>query len=191
MTRSHPHAKSPLWLVLALLASLALQACEYTTFNPPEYSRGYKPIQPVSFSHKLHAGEMQMDCRYCHFGAEKSRKAGVPPVSVCMNCHKSVKTESPEIQKVIKAYESGSSIAWVKVHNNPDFVAFDHSRHVGKGVACQTCHGPVQEMAEVYQYGQLSMGWCVNCHRDYNANPPEDLKDKHIHASIDCTGCHH
>mgnify|MGYP003342556798 FL=1 len=104
---------------------------------------------------------------------------------------RSVKTDSPQIKKLTEAYEKGTSVQWVKIHNNPDFVAFDHSRHVGKGVACQTCHGPVEEMAEVYQFTNLSMGWCVNCHREYNANPPDALKDKHIHAQTDCTGCHH
>jgi hypothetical protein len=183
----------PRWLsllALVVLSGLALPACDYTDYNVPGYQKGYKPVQPISYSHKLHAGELQMDCKYCHFGAEKGRKAGVPPLNVCMNCHKIVRTDSPQIQKLTKAYQDGTSIPWVKVHNLPDFVAFDHSRHVNKGVACQTCHGPVEEMAEVYQYNSLAMGWCVNCHRQYNTNPPESLRDKHIHASIDCTGCH-
>lgn len=185
------------WAVLLLL-TWALPACDFTDWNAPGLNKGYKPIQPISFSHKLHAGDLAVDCKYCHFGAEKSRKAGVPPVDVCMNCHKVVRTDSPQIQKVAAACAmdpktgqcTGVSIPWVKVHNLPDFVAFDHSRHVNKGVACQTCHGPVEEMPEVYQYNTLAMGWCVNCHRQYNANPPESLKDKHIHASTDCAVCH-
>ena len=177
---------------LLLMAFFAMNAggCDYTDYTVPGYNKGYKPVQPISFSHKLHAGELQMDCKYCHFGAEKGKKAGVPPVSVCLNCHKQIRPDAPEIKKIHAAAASGQSIPWVKVHNLPDFVTFDHSRHVNKGVACQTCHGPVQEMVEVKQFSSLAMGWCVNCHRSYNTDPPEQLKDRKIHASIDCTGCH-
>lgn len=173
-----------------LLACAGLAGCDYTDYTVPGYNKGYKPIQPVSFSHKLHAGDLKMDCKYCHFGAEKSKRAGIPPVNVCMNCHAVVRADSPEIKKVHAAFGSGKSIEWVKVHNLPDFVTFDHSRHVNRGLACQTCHGPVQEMVEVEQASSLAMGWCVNCHRQYTAQPPENLKDKHIKASTDCTACH-
>jgi hypothetical protein len=177
-------------LFLSALVFANLAACEQTVFNVPTYQKGYKPLQPISYSHKLHAGDLQMECKYCHFGSEKSRKAGIPPLNVCMNCHKTVRTESPQIKKLAEAYAAGKSIPWIKVHNLPDFVSFDHSRHVNRGVACQTCHGPIQEMAEVEQWAPLSMGWCVNCHRNYNVAPPPALKEAHIHASTDCTGCH-
>lgn len=174
-------------LVLMVLAG---NGCDYTDYTVPGHQKGYRPVQPVSYSHKLHAGDLQIDCKYCHFGSEKGRKAGIPPLNVCMNCHKTVRTESPQIQKLAAAYAANQSIEWVRVHNLPDFVVFDHSRHVNRGVACQTCHGPIQEMTEVRQYASLAMGWCVNCHREYNTNPPELLRNKHIHASTDCSGCH-
>jgi len=180
----------PLLMCPLLLAALTVSGCDYTDYNVPGQQKGYRPLQPVSYSHKLHAGDLQMDCKYCHFGSEKSRKAGIPPLSVCMNCHKTVRADSPQVQKLAAAYAAGEPIPWIRVHNLPDFVVFDHSRHVNRGVACQTCHGPIQEMTEVQQYASLAMGWCVNCHRQYNANPPELLRDKHIHASTDCTGCH-
>ncbi len=181
------------WRVALLVVTLGLSlltGCDNSDLNPLGYNKGYTPVQPISYSHKIHAGDLKMDCKYCHFGSEKSKKAGIPPVSVCMNCHKTVRTESPQIQLLADFYKKGEPVPWVRVHNLPDFVSFDHSRHVNKGVACQTCHGPIQEMAEVKQFASLSMGWCVNCHRDYTRNPPPDLKAKHIFATTDCTGCH-
>lgn len=197
MTLARPSA-SPVrqpqigWLAVlaSLLFGLALSGCDHTDVNPLGYNKGYKPIQPISYSHKLHAGDLKMDCKYCHFGSETSKKAGIPPTSVCMNCHKSVKTDSPQIKKLTDYYSKGEPVPWIKIHNLPDYVNFDHSRHIGKGLACQTCHGPIQEMPEVYQFTNLSMGWCVNCHRDYTKNPPAELKDKHLFATTDCTGCH-
>lgn len=177
-------------LFIAMLFAVVMSGCDHTDVNPPGYNKGYRPLQPISYSHKLHAGDLKMDCKYCHFGAETSKKAGVPPLSVCMNCHKAVKTDSPEIKKLADYYAKGQPVPWIKVHNLPDYVNFDHSRHVGKGLACQTCHGQIQDMPEVYQYSNLSMGWCVNCHRDYTKNPPPELKDRHLFATTDCTGCH-
>lgn len=178
------------FLLLTLIFGVVVGGCDHTDVNPPGYNKGYKPLQPISYSHKLHAGDLKMDCKYCHFGSETSKRAGVPPLSVCMNCHKAVKTDSPQIKKLTEYYAKGEPVPWIKVHNLPDYVTFDHSRHVGKGLACQTCHGPIQEMPEVYQYTNLSMGWCVNCHRDYTKNPPPELKDRHLFATTDCTGCH-
>ena len=135
-------------------------------------SRGYQPEQPIKFSHKLHAGINQINCLYCHSGAEKSKHAMIPSPNVCMNCHKGVQAgESEEgteqIAKLTKYYEEKKPIEWVKIHNLPDHVYFNHSQHVAVGkVACQTCHGPVEQMEEVYQFTSLSMGWCINCHRD-------------------------
>lgn len=177
-------------LFAVLVAGLALSGCDYTDWTAVGYNKGYKPVQPISYSHKLHAGDLKIDCKYCHFGAEKGKKAGIPPLNVCMNCHKTVRTDSPQIQKLTAAYKAGQSIEWVKIHNLPDFVTFDHSRHVNRGVACQQCHGPIEEMVEVKQFRDLSMGFCVNCHRQYNTNPPENLRGKDIHAATDCTGCH-
>lgn len=149
--------------------------------------QGYEPEQPIAYSHALHAGEKQIDCQYCHFGAEKSRHAGVPPASVCMNCHKQVLPSSPEVKKIAAAVESGKPIEWVKVHRLADFVAFNHSRHVTAGVACQTCHGPVETMMRVRQVETMSMGWCLTCHRDPAAFVPnaQDLA-----PPTDCAACH-
>lgn len=143
-------------------------------------SQGYMPEQPIKFSHALHAGQNQIDCQYCHTGADKSKHANMPSVSVCMNCHKYVQ-EGPKYgsQEIAKIYAASGwdkekadytapakPIKWIKIHNLPDHVYFNHSQHVNVGkIACQTCHGQVQEMEVVAQYAPLSMGWCVNCHR--------------------------
>jgi mono/diheme cytochrome c family protein len=156
--------------------------------------QGYQPIQPIYFSHKVHPGTNQISCLYCHGGAQDSKHATIPAVNVCMNCHMAVKeyTGEPikrddgttvnaneEIQKLYqyagwnpdtKTYDKpGKPIEWVKIHNLPDFVYFNHSQHVKVGqVACQTCHGEMQKMDQVAQFADLSMGWCVNCHRTTN-----------------------
>jgi cytochrome c2 len=138
---------------------------------------GYQPVQPIKYSHELHAGIMKIDCQYCHSGAYKSKNASIPSLNVCMNCHKTVKTTSPEIAKIYTAlgydpatqkYDSTKArpIQWVRVHNLPDFAYFNHSQHVVVGkVKCQTCHGPIETMKEVYQYSPLTMKWCIQCHK--------------------------
>ncbi len=176
---------------LLLLCLSMLAACDATERQLPSYQKGYEPAQPINYSHRLHAGELGIDCKYCHFGAEKSRHAGIPPVNVCMNCHKTVKVNSPEIKKIKKAYDSGESIKWIRIHKLPDFVYFDHSRHVNRGVDCKTCHGPIHEMDVVRQYNTLAMGWCVNCHREYTRNPPPHMQGKNINAKLDCASCHY
>lgn len=130
----------------------------------------YQPDQPVWFSHKVHAGQNQIDCMYCHFTADKSLHAGIPPVAVCMNCHSQVKTGKitgdKEIAKVIESYNNKKPIEWIKVHNLPDHVYFNHAQHVKVGkVDCEECHGAVEEMDEIVQVEDLSMGWCIDCHR--------------------------
>ena len=156
--------------------------------------QGYQPVQPIYYSHKVHAGVNQISCLYCHGGAQDSKHASIPSVNVCMNCHMAVKdyagepilredgttvNANDEIQKLYqyagwnpdtKTYDKpGKPIEWVKIHNLPDFVYFNHSQHVKVGqIACQTCHGEIQKMGEVKQFADLSMGWCVNCHRTTN-----------------------
>ena len=129
-------------------------------------NQGYAPTQPIAFSHKLHAGDLGMDCLYCHSNAEKSAHATVPSVDACMGCHSVVRTDRPEIQKLTEYYASGKSIPWVRVHRLPDVVAFSHKAHVAAGVACQQCHGPVETMDILAQNANLSMGWCLSCHRN-------------------------
>lgn len=133
--------------------------------------QGYQPTQPIAFSHKLHAGENQINCAYCHTSVYKSKSANIPSANICMNCHSQIKTESPEIKKIYRAIERKQPIQWVRVHNLPDLAYFNHSQHtqVG-GIECQTCHGPIQNMEVVYQYSPLTMGWCINCHREQPLN---------------------
>jgi len=158
----------------------------------------------------MHAGEMQISCVYCHIGAETSRYAGIPALNICMNCHKSViasseaqKTvptpESPELRKLYDVLSLDTKLepiagrppkplAWRRVHVLPDFVYFDHRAHITAAVPCQQCHGPVDTMVRVRQYETLSMGWCVNCHREVNRT---GVAGKPVHASIDCVTCHY
>lgn len=209
-------------LLVALLFSLLVLTQRVGGFRLPGNQQGYEPVQPIAYSHRLHAGELQIDCVYCHTGAETSRHAGIPPAATCMNCHRfvtatwgAVRAEgdiakeegrkpetivSSEIAKVYAAMaldKTGQQrdpnaepapIAWTKVHNLPDFAYFDHRAHVNAGVACQSCHGPVETMERVRQFEDLSMGWCVNCHRQSNVT---GVKGKAVNASIDCATCHY
>jgi hypothetical protein len=134
-------------------------------------SRDYSPMQPVKFSHAVHAGQNGTDCIYCHSSAPYSKTAGIPPVNVCMNCHLMVRNGTRsgtfEISKIISSYENQKPIEWIKVHNLPDHVFFSHAQHVSAGgVACTECHGNVKEMNVIRQVSDLSMGWCINCHRN-------------------------
>ena len=133
--------------------------------------QGYQPTQPIAFSHELHAGTHEIACTYCHTGAERGKSATIPAVNVCMNCHNQIKKESPEIKKILTAYETNTPIEWVRIHNLPDFGYFNHYQHYKvAGIQCQTCHGPIEKMPEVYQHSQLTMGWCINCHRETKVN---------------------
>ncbi|MEH0154336.1 c-type cytochrome [Limibacter armeniacum] len=128
--------------------------------------QGYAPDQPINFSHKLHAGYYEIDCKYCHTGVEKSKNANIPSANICMNCHNSIRTTSPEIQKIYKAIENNEPIQWVRIHNLPDLAYFNHSQHVKVGgIECETCHGDIKEMEIVQQHSILTMGWCIDCHR--------------------------
>jgi len=145
----------------------------------PEYTRvGYEPSQPVPFSHKLHAGQLGMDCRYCHSNVEVSGHSNVPGSQLCWNCHQHVKKESPLLEPVRRSidkdYENydGKPVHWVRIHKAPDYVYFDHSAHVNRGVSCVSCHGKVNEMSEVYHAESHSMGWCLDCHR----NPEKNIR---------------
>jgi hypothetical protein len=150
--------------------------------------QGYQPVQPIAYSHRLHAGQLAIDCQYCHTGADQGRHATVPSLSTCMKCHETVKgtseTGKAEIARFTDAFRGGKPTRWVRVHNLPDFVHFDHSAHVSSRIACQTCHGNVQDMAVVAHTSDLSMGWCVNCHRTQNAANPS------LKAPTDCDACH-
>ncbi len=163
---------------LCLAFGVSLSGCKWQPgFG---YNKGHSPDQPIPFDHKLHVSTNGIQCQYCHNQVERSQHSNVPALSTCMNCHMQVKTDSPHIQKLAEAYSKGESIPWVRVHMLPDHVMFNHSAHIRRGVNCQTCHGPVETMEKIYQNADLSMGWCVNCHRQPENNAP-----------LNCTTCHH
>jgi mono/diheme cytochrome c family protein len=171
--------------------------------------QGYQPIQPIAFSHKIHSGENKIDCQYCHSSAKHSKHSGIPSVNVCMNCHMAIAevAEGTEIEwngqiygkerldgEIAKVYDAAGwdpeeleysgeekPVKWIRIHNLPDFVYYNHAQHVKvAGLKCQQCHGPVEEMDEMYQYSPLTMGWCINCHRETNV----DLKGNEYYAKI-------
>lgn len=127
---------------------------------------GYTPVQPVAFSHKLHAGDLGMDCRYCHSTVEQAAFAQIPPTQTCMNCHSQVKKDSAKLLPVRESHATDTPIPWVRVHNLPDYAFFDHSAHLAAGVGCSSCHGRIDQMPVVGQVEPLSMSWCLDCHRD-------------------------
>ncbi|MEN0055788.1 MAG: cytochrome c3 family protein [Mucilaginibacter sp.] len=167
---------------IILCGTIAMGSWGWVTLWNTNVHTGYQPVQPIKYSHELHAGTMKIDCQYCHTGAYKSKNASIPSLNVCMNCHKVVKTESPEIHKIYDAlgydpktqkYDSTAAkpIQWIRVHNLPDLAYFNHSQHVKVGgIKCQTCHGPIQTMKEVYQYSPLTMKWCIQCHKRTEVN---------------------
>jgi menaquinone reductase, multiheme cytochrome c subunit len=182
----------------------------YATW-PANLKTGYSPIQPVPYSHKLHAGELGMDCYYCHYTADKSGYAAIPPTQVCMNCHVRVKPTSPRLSKVRESYETGEPVPWVRIHKLADFVFFNHQAHVTAGVSCVSCHGRIDQMVEVKQMKPLNMAWCLDCHRNPAPNirpvdqvtnlgwqPDRDpaeigreiIQAKGINPPQNCSGCH-
>jgi hypothetical protein len=208
-------------LLIGLFFGLITLVSGMSSWRLPDREQGYAPEQPIDYSHRLHAGELQIDCRFCHTAAEFCRYAGIPSSDVCMKCHKFVTSSFDVRQDEVKqAEEEGrqpepivseelrklydslgldeslqpkedavpTSIPWVRVHNLPDYVYFDHRAHVAAGVTCQHCHGPVESMQRMYQFESLSMGWCVNCHRDATKN---GINGQAAHASTDCAVCHY
>ena len=170
--------------------------------------QNYQPTQPIAFSHKIHAGQYEIDCQYCHTGVNISKSANIPSVNICMNCHNTIHTDRPEVQKIVTAYEENRPIEWVRVHNLPDLSYFNHSQHVAVGgIECNTCHGPIEEMDIVYQYAELTMGWCINCHRETDVNAKgnkyyDNLVELHKKSSkkplnvediggLECSKCHY
>lgn len=236
-------------LLTGLCFGIALLVSATGAWRMPDNQQGYAPEQPIAYSHRLHAGELQIDCQFCHSSANSSRHAGIPSSDVCMKCHKYVTAPFDVIQEKVRItdemkklsgqvegkpkaqvseetmqalkklqlrsdelevpskqlkilYDSlgldeklnpkpnakPKSIPWVRVHNLPDYACFNHQAHVGAGVSCQTCHGPVESMERMRQQATLSMGWCVNCHRDAAR---DGINGHKVHATTDCTVCHH
>ena len=170
--------------------------------------------QPIPFSHQLHVGVAGIDCRYCHQSVDVSNMAGIPPTETCMNCHDKIQTDSPNVQPILESWQTGVPIKWNRVHDLGDYVFFNHSIHVNKGVGCQTCHGQVDQMPVVYAENQLRMEWCLECHRnpqrylrpveevysmDYEQPPDQNalgeqlVRDYHIPGPdllTSCSTCH-
>ena len=169
-------------LVVFLLGALTLGAMAAPMVfvrTPYATQAGNPTLQPVTFDHRHHTRDDGIDCLYCHFEAERSRYAGVPPTELCMGCHSQVWNDSPLLAPVRKSFFTKTPIRWARVHALPDFVRFDHSAHVKKGVGCVTCHGRVDLMAAVYQVAPLTMEWCLDCHRspDENLRPLDRITD--------------
>ncbi len=201
------------WVATLPCAALAVTLVYY--YGSPKFTDvGYRPVQPVPYSHKLHAGDLGIDCRYCHAQVEVSPVATIPPTKVCMNCH-SVLPKTLAMAPVRESMATGTPIQWVRIHNVPDFAYFDHSVHVGAGVGCASCHGNIHQMDVVQQAMPLSMAWCLACHRNPDMHlrplsevtnmdwtPPKDqlafakqaLAERNINpASLragDCSACH-
>ena len=215
--------------VICIVLAVGVAKAGWDTLLQIGVYQGYQPEQPIAFSHKIHAGDQKIDCNYCHSAARHGRTAGIPTVNVCMNCHKFINEGqvygTQELSKIYKANgydpESGQysnepegPIKWVKIHNLPDHVYFNHSQHVTVGkVACQTCHGPVEEMDVMKQWAPLTMGWCINCHRETRVSTEgngyydeihsrltEEMKEEFMkdgvitvseYGGIECAKCHY
>ncbi|MEW5702332.1 MAG: cytochrome c3 family protein [Candidatus Zixiibacteriota bacterium] len=202
----------PVYLAVAGIGALVIVVGFFWHFGSPRYTDvGYRPRQPVEYSHKLHAGDLGLDCRYCHYNVEVSAKAGVPPTKVCMNCHTLIGTQSEKLLAVRESWSSGKPLQWVRVHDLPDYVYFDHSIHLHAGIGCESCHGNVAQMERVMQKKPQSMGWCLDCHRhpDDQLRRPQEITtmgwtrpadqaeyaarvkvEKKIAPSEDCSACH-
>jgi menaquinone reductase, multiheme cytochrome c subunit len=195
-------------LVVGLVYVVAML---YYGGSPEAWRVGYSPKQPVAFSHALHAGELGMDCRYCHTTVENAAFAAIPPSATCMNCHTQIAPQSRQLLALRENHAVEASVPWVRIHNLPDYVYFDHSAHVSRGVSCVSCHDRVDQMEQVYLAKPLSMSWCLDCHRDPDPHlrPPEFVTDLdwvpeddvlqvgrrvreqlHINPSISCSTCH-
>ncbi|RED44367.1 quinol:cytochrome c oxidoreductase pentaheme cytochrome subunit [Winogradskyella eximia] len=210
--------RTPLWkafaqnqflvLVTAIVFLLASGYFVYGYFMQVGIDQGYEPVQPIHYSHRIHAGDNGIDCKYCHSSARVSKTSGIPSLNVCMNCHKSISEVAPEtlaegteygvdynaeIQKLYEAvgwdgtgYTGDSKpVKWIRIHNLPDFAYFNHSQHVVVGgIECQTCHGPVEEMEIMYQHAPLTMGWCINCHRETDVKVKDNAYYTKIHEEL-------
>jgi hypothetical protein len=196
--------------VVALGAVGATAAYTYYTW-PTVIDTGYQPAQPIPYSHKLHAGQMGIDCYYCHNTIYRANFAAVPSQTTCMKCHMQVKKDSPRLALLRQAADTGEPIQWVQIHRLPDYVYFSHQAHLSAGVSCVSCHGRIDQMIEVRQEKPLNMAWCLECHRNPEANirpaelvtkldwvPDRDpaeigreiIAQKHIEPPTNCSGCH-
>ena len=205
-------SKGFITIVVLAFVVITVRAC-WIGAQEVGVEQNYAPVQPIAFSHKLHAGDNKINCNYCHTGAYKGKQSNIPSLNICMNCHTSVKSGplygEAEIKKLTDAYAAGTPIRWVRVHNLPDLAYFNHSQHTQvAGLECQKCHGPIEEMEVVKQYSNLTMGWCINCHRETAVNSKDnayydrllkvheeskkkgDMTAEEI-GGLDCSKCHY
>lgn len=174
--------KLPLQIILFVVVVVGIVTAATNYYATPKYTRvGYAPVQPVPFSHALHNGQLGIDCRYCHSNVEKSGHANIPTSQTCMNCHNQVKTDSPLLAPIRESYASGNPVEWVRVHEVPDYVYFNHAAHVNRGVSCVECHGQINEMEVVTHAKPLSMSFCLDCHRA----PEKVLRDPALITKLD------
>ncbi len=204
----------PVKVIIALTLFSTAVVLGVTYYFTPKYTRvGYAPTQPVAFSHALHAGQLDIDCRYCHTFVDRSAHSNVPASNVCMSCHSMVLRDDPQLAVVRDSYESGEPIPWVRIHESPDYVYFNHAVHVNRGISCVECHGDIQNMEVVHHAKPLSMAFCLECHRNpeeyirpieevYNLDwerPTDSESLAEIHSFVhdwkinppqSCSGCH-
>ena len=198
-----------LMLVTAIIFLLSSAYFVYGYLMQIGIDQGYEPIQPIHYSHRIHSGDNGIDCKYCHSSARVSKHSGIPSLNVCMNCHKSIYevAESTATEEYSKEFYDGEiqklysavgwddenqrytgktkPVKWIRIHNLPDFAYFNHSQHVSvAGIECQTCHGPVEEMEIMYQHSPLTMGWCINCHRETNVKVEDNGYYEKIHKAL-------
>ena len=207
-----PRELNYLPLVLAIVAGAigtGVAVLFWVYFSPRNLQVGYEPKQPVDYSHRLHAGELGLDCRYCHSQVERSHEAMVPPTQTCMGCHAIVRSESALLAPVKESWETGDSVEWVRVNQIPDHAFFNHSIHLTAGVGCESCHGRIDQMEVVKMVEPLAMQWCLECHRNPTPHlrPPEEITNmgwkpdenwlaqrEEVAASLNppmqCSGCH-
>ncbi len=205
------------WILRPGIAAAAVGGLVYATlvvafgFSPKATDVGYAPEQPVPYSHALHVGQLGIDCRYCHNTVENAAHAAIPPTQTCMNCHSMVRKNSEKLIPVLTSYATGMPVEWIRVHDVPDYVYFNHSAHVRRGIGCVSCHGRIDTMEVVYQAEPLSMGWCLDCHRNPESHlrpvdyvteldwvPEEDQlvlgarlrETNNINPPVDCNTCH-
>jgi hypothetical protein len=198
-------------VIVLVLGGLGVVHLFWYWFSPAHLEVGYQPEQPIPYSHQFHAGELGIDCRYCHYNVETEGHANIPSAELCLNCHSQIKTDSSYIKTLQEHYDSGKPIEWVNVHVLPEYAYFNHARHVNSGVSCLQCHGRVDQMEKVQQVQPLSMGWCLECHKnpeayiwpkervtDLSWEPNEDplemgkrlVEEYHLDPKVQCSVCH-
>jgi hypothetical protein len=204
--------KIPAIVLIAVIVLILGTIGFFWYYGSPKYTDvGYRPVQPVYYSHRLHAGDLGIDCRYCHFDIEVSPVANIPATQICMNCHKIIGIDNDRLLPVRESWMKNQPIKWVRIHQLPDYAYFTHAMHLWAGVGCSTCHGNIAAMDVVEQKKPLSMGWCLDCHRnpapylrpeseitDMTWQPPANqmqiakriTEEKHIAPPTDCSGCH-